>query len=423
MSAGDGLAFVQAVCVLTKTTLGLLFVAACSSAAGGSGSEAIHAEVEPFTGFSYDSGQLPTGSPVTVDFAAKADGKITLDAPDGSPNAGTFAIDGEIALTGLATSTLPGASYSGPIMGAPDLSIQIAGSASFTAMATGQAATVTATIPQSQLMTLPLATMLGIPAVTGNLTLTLAGGTVTSQFTGTCASDGHFAGTLVTSGTVMLGGSLDVAVPLAGDMTFDLGTMTMTIPKVTTNLVFATPDDPMATGCSNGDGSGGGGGGGGGNGSGSAGGGSGSGGGGGGTQLWDVIAQEATWGDINGTTPWDSNGGLADPYMIITINGVDYQTSILQDQSGGFAGWNETIAIVTTQDLGTELDIEVLDRDTDSSDHRRTDISDPSHPEDDVIASMGLSSQFYADGQSHTEDATYDGTAASITFAIVPHAN
>jgi len=115
-------------------------------------------------GFSFDSGELPAGSPVQLAFGLAAGGKIALDAPESG--AGT-----------------------------------ITGSAPFDPRAVGTPATLTATLTPSELIKLPLATLLGVPAITGDLELKLIGGTVSSTFTTTCTDGGKASGTLSTSGT------------------------------------------------------------------------------------------------------------------------------------------------------------------------------------------------------------------------------
>ncbi len=251
-----------------------------------SSSSAVHAELEPLAGLSYDSGAVPSGSPVTIDLQASAGGKLTLDAPEQGP--GEMRIDASITLGATITSTVPGASYNGPLQGAPALDIKIEGDTMFDPSSIGAATKLDAAIPPADLATIPLAAALGVPGVTGDLTIKLQGGTVTSVFTATCASAGHFAGTIDVSGTVMLGGSLKVEVPIVGEKTFDLGALAITVPAIHKPIVFTTPDDPQAAGCGGGSGSG--------SGSGSAGSGSGSDAGPAPDQLWDVIVYSATFG-------------------------------------------------------------------------------------------------------------------------------
>jgi hypothetical protein len=154
-----------------------------------------------------------------------------------------------VKLTGTANSTVPGATYSGPFMGAPNLSTALAGQTAFDATAVGKPATLSVVVMASDLVTLPLATLLGVPAVTGNLDLKVTGGTVTAVYTAVCASDGKYSGTVVTSGTVTLGGALDVSVPLIGDMSFPLPALSMQLPALTSAVNLTSTKDPMGLGC------------------------------------------------------------------------------------------------------------------------------------------------------------------------------
>ena len=405
-----------------SSLLPLLVLAACSSSSPGGGG-AIHAELQPLMGFSYDSGVVPDGSPVQVQLVASAAGKLTLDAADATPGSGTFAIDAGIALAATLHSTLPGAGYDGPIQGAPDLSIKIAGTTPFDPMVVGHPAMLMAPITPSTLVTVPLAVALGIPGVDGDLTLTLVSGTVTSQFTGTCADSGHFSGTVTTSGTVVLGGTLTVAVPIVGSKTFDLPAMTMDIPSADASVVFATPDDPSASGCSTapaGDGTDGG------TMPGDDGGTTPS---DGGTTLgdggadpnaqWEIVVKSASFGNRGDGSAWDPSG-LPDPYVEIKVGAKTFKTTVLVDQSGS-ATWNQTIGIVHTSELmaANGFDLSLLDRDADPAEHLGGAYTDPSEPGDDLIGGAG--SIAYYDGATRTLDLSYGGVTASVTYQFFPH--
>jgi hypothetical protein len=265
-------------------------------------------------------------------------------------------------------------------------------------MVTGKTATLTADVPAVHLATIPLAQAMGIPAVKGDLNIELVSGTVTSTFVGTCANAGHFAGTVHTGGTVTLGGTLVVEVPLVGEKTFDLGAMAMQIPAVDTPIVFATPDDPQASGCSaagGGSGNGNGNGDGDGNGSGSgsgSGGGDGGGGGDEGVTVWNVYIDQVTIpASPNGGQNWDA-AGYADPYVVFfagsSISARRMPTRVLTDVRDT-ADFPELVGTVTTEELENDgYAIELMDKDG-AGDRVRTEILDPDAPTDDIMASEG----------------------------------
>ncbi len=178
-----------------------------SSTDSSNGAATYHAESDPLKGFSYDSGKIPAGSPVQLDFKLAAGGNFTLDAASKDAGAGKFALDSKITMTANITSTVPGATYDGPIKGAPDIYIGISGSTTFDPLSIGQMATLTAMLTPSDLINLPLATLFGIPLMDGNLDLKLTGGSVTSTFSGVCTDGGKYSGTVATTGTLNIGGS------------------------------------------------------------------------------------------------------------------------------------------------------------------------------------------------------------------------
>jgi hypothetical protein len=391
----------------------LVVMAACAQGAddgavdGADPLARIHAELEPLQGFSFDSGWLPASSPVQLQLKASAGGKLIMDA-DAAADVGTMSLDAGIELAATIKSTITGAAYEGPVQGAPALSIKLVGSTAFEPMTVGKPATLSVAVQPTDLMTIPLATALGIPAATGDLTLQLAGGTVTAQLTGTCADDGHFTAALQFSGTVTLGGRFKVAVPLVGEKTFELPTISMQLPSAQTMINFSTPDDPEAKGCTpvaGGSGS-----------TGNGGSGSGSGGAGGPAGVWDIIVHSVVFGARPDGTAWDG-GSAADPYVIVKINGREYATQPQIDKEGS-AAWGAIVGTVTTVDLVQGLSIEILDRDWSTAEHMGGPASDPAHPADDYIASV--STVAFTDGLVHTIDMSWGGVAASIRLELGP---
>ena len=73
-------------------------LAACSgSTSTTEDGTAIKAEIEPLAGFSYSSGNVPAGAPVTINLSASAGGKLTFEAGL-EPGSGRMAIDAGIQL-------------------------------------------------------------------------------------------------------------------------------------------------------------------------------------------------------------------------------------------------------------------------------------------------------------------------------------
>jgi hypothetical protein len=133
--------------------------------------------------------------------------------------------------------------------------------------------------------------------------------------------------------------------------------------------------------------------------------------------VWDVFVQSATWSNHMDGSPWDPNG-LADPYVVVIINNVELDTSVLHAQLGS-AGWNETIGTVTTADLlANGFSLEILDSDLPGDQTGGAGgASDPNHPTDDYIGGEGSVAPF--DSVTHTDQLNFGGVTGSVTYRFV----
>ena len=222
-----------------------------SAGAGGGGVSGYEAEIEPFAMFSSDTGAVPSGSPVTVDFKWGANGKVTLNAP-ASGHDGTFAIAADITATNNAVSTLPGAAFTGPLKGVPNFDIKISGSTPFDATVM-TATTLTAQVSPSALISgLNLADLLGVPGLVGTLDVKLDGGTVTPTFTPSCNSNGAVSGSLGIAGSLNVSGTLTAGVSLLGiskTQSFPIPSFAVPLALPATTVNFKTAQDPQGIGC------------------------------------------------------------------------------------------------------------------------------------------------------------------------------
>jgi hypothetical protein len=221
-------------------------------------------EVEPLSGFSFDTGLIPAGSPAQVSLALSAGGAVNVTAVGvsaaeglaGRPGGGTLSLDLHVKMDGRLKIDSRLKKVDGDLPGLADIDIPITGEVSFDpfVLGEGESAEVEASIPETKLPPIPLG------SVPGKLELTVAtGSTITSAFRGTCLSvvDGEasYDGEVTTSGTLVLKGALALDLPAPLNKTIDLGEIPVTIPASTKPLAFGSQpargasDSKQGTGC------------------------------------------------------------------------------------------------------------------------------------------------------------------------------
>jgi hypothetical protein len=203
---------------------------------GGGGADAglikFHGEQMPFAGFDQDTGYQPDGSPVQVRFEVGASGGITVDAQavaggslaaptlSGKAGSGKAVLDGGFTLKVSLKVDVGPLHYDGPLMGTPDIEIKFSDMKGFDPFSIGQKVSLAADIPDTEVAAIPLQAAAGIP---GTLHIH-ASGTVTSDFSGTCAavssSGAQYLGQTSTGGMLVLSATVEIDVPLAGTKTF-----------------------------------------------------------------------------------------------------------------------------------------------------------------------------------------------------------
>jgi len=243
-----------------------VFAAACvlvgiackssSSSSGGMGTQNVtfHGAAPLFSGFSFDTGLIPAGSPVQVELSLKADGETDVDAAGktggsgsdltvyGTPGSGKVTLKGKFALEGQLNANVSGLpSYNGPIPGFDNVDIEFNQAATFDPFLVGGTSHVDAPIPPAMLPSIPLPG--GIP---GDLVIAIEDGSVVSaDFSGTCAAfDGknaHYTGTVTTTGTLKLKPTVEIKVPLLGTKSFDIPEIVVAIPSKSAGLDLGSP--------------------------------------------------------------------------------------------------------------------------------------------------------------------------------------
>lgn len=208
-------------------------------------------EAEIFPGLDYSTGLQPAGSPVQASFTVTASGTsaVTAEAAvsgskddpvlTGMPDGGELKLTGGFAMIGQLVIDIDGVpSYDGPIPGIENVDIPVEGTETYSPFSVGEARTVRADIPPSDLPGIPLPG--GIP---GQLVLTIAEGSFVEQdFTGACAGadgeDAVYTGTIDRRGTLVIRPRVDVEVPVVGTQSFD-------IPEFSVDLALGTSDLAM----------------------------------------------------------------------------------------------------------------------------------------------------------------------------------
>lgn len=260
-----------------KRALGVLvMVAATASAVGcgddaiGSGTEdvssglAFHAEAEPLSGFAFDTGLVPAGSPAQISLKLSAGGALRVDAKGqraaeglaGVAGSGKLALDVHVKMDGRLKVDSALKKYDGDLPGLKDIDIPIRGEIAFDPflVGDGESAALEAAIPATELPPIPLG------SVPGSLKLKVAEGSkLSSSFHGMCVSvaggTASYAGEAVTSGKLVLEGSIALELPAPLNKEVDLGTIEVPVPELKTPLDLGTapaagvPDSSQGGAC------------------------------------------------------------------------------------------------------------------------------------------------------------------------------
>jgi hypothetical protein len=240
------------------TTCLLLALTACATESdddgGPSGSNELvfHGEQAVLPGFSKDTGMQPADSPVQIQLTFNAGGSITADAQAiaggsgdavtvvGTPGSGMFKLDAHMKAAAMLHVALPGLTYDGPVPGIENIDIQFAAERAFDPFLLGNKAELSAAIPEIKLPPIPLPG--GLP---GTLNITIADGSVIrSALTGSCAGiDGksvQFLASTSTGGTLVVKSEIVISVPIAGDKTFTIPSLSIDIPAIDAAMDMGT---------------------------------------------------------------------------------------------------------------------------------------------------------------------------------------
>jgi hypothetical protein len=225
-----------------------LLLAACPDSGQGGGYAAeieFHGELGLLPGFDFDSGFLPADSPVAVRATATANGAITVTehaTTDGASlvpvaGSGVLALSGGIAFELSARIDVTGANFEG-VVDSFEYGLQDVSQA-FEPFADTTPATAMTMLPPAELGSVPIP---GVPGAT--LVVEVTGGTLTTQYAGTCAATrdgfGAVAGTLTTEGTVTLAASVEIDIPFVLTETFGPFPVDVAIPAVPTAIDLGT---------------------------------------------------------------------------------------------------------------------------------------------------------------------------------------
>lgn len=210
-----------------------------------------HNEQPVLPGFNFDSGLVPTGSPVQLRLAVSAGGAMTATAKaiaggDGSdravvgtPGSGAFTLDAHVKLDSTLKVDVAGLSYDGPIPGIENVDVAFGGKATFDPFLVGKQVHVIAKLPRIELPPIPLPG--GLP---GHLQLTVTeGSTIDVGLAGTCAgftgSTAQWHARTSTTAHVVIAPSIVLTVPIVGDKTFAIPDLTVDIPALAGSFDFA----------------------------------------------------------------------------------------------------------------------------------------------------------------------------------------
>jgi hypothetical protein len=231
-----------------RGVLVLCLSAAACQGGGGDGTMSFDAEAPLLPGFEKDTGFLPADQPVQVRLVARAGGAVKAHAEatggDGAlePVAGSGVLDvaASFAFEVHANIDVSGIKYNGLVQSI-DYTVPAATTAFDPFLLDGGEAMVASELPAEELASLPLASVPG-----GTLVLSIQGGTLTTRFTGVCASaaDGmaQYTGRVITAGRVELGAMVRFEVPLVGTKEFGPIVIPVDIPELDAAMDLGTLD-------------------------------------------------------------------------------------------------------------------------------------------------------------------------------------
>jgi hypothetical protein len=220
--------------------LGLGLVA-CSGADATTDAVDMKGAAPMFPDFSYDSQMQPPGSPVQAEFKASVNGEMRVAARAtskagklaGVAQTGKLAIELHTKLEGSLHVAAGMVKYDGPIPGLDDVDVPITGDVPFDPflLQDGEQASLDAAVPPTDLPPIPL-DAIGVP---GTLVLHVKEGSVVhGTLHGSCvsASGGKatFAGDTQTSGTIVLGATVKLDLPMPLGKEIDVPDMTIQLP-------------------------------------------------------------------------------------------------------------------------------------------------------------------------------------------------
>ena len=231
------------------------FSCAKSSAEEGESGLAFHGEGSLLNGFSFNTGPQPPTGPANVSLRLSGSGVVKVDARArvessalvGNAASGKLAIDAHVKLDGTLKIDSPIKKSTGDIPGLKDIDIAIAGASTFDPfLLDATSAEVTANIPETKLPDVPLG------SVPGKLQLTVvAGSKLTTTYRGSCMTIesglAHYRGSAVTSGTLVIRGTIVLELPSPLNKSIDLPEITVPVPSATSDVKFAVVATAGAT--------------------------------------------------------------------------------------------------------------------------------------------------------------------------------
>jgi hypothetical protein len=219
---------------------------ACKSSSSG-GRVSFQGQVQPFAGLSVDTGPQPGPGSATVDFTVTGSGTANANVAAaveggqlvGLPGTGVFSLNAAVTLAGRVQATGSSGAYDEPVPGLSSLSIPFVGSVAFDPFlaGAGQTATVTTAITPASLGNVPLG-----GTVPGQLSLAIGDGSVLVSTLGSAcvtvaAGTAHYMAETVTSGTLVLTGTLTVGAPYNQSVTLNISIL---IPDTTEIMDLGT---------------------------------------------------------------------------------------------------------------------------------------------------------------------------------------
>lgn len=233
-----------------RSVVALSLAGSVLASLGCSGGElAFHGEGDVLGAFEHDTGLQPGGSPVQVRALARGHGTVSVDAratAAGSaltavPASGSMHSSGGLSIEIYARIDTLGIEYDG-LVHTVEYQLPAEG-ATFDPflLAPGESAATSTTLPEAELARVP------IPSAPGaTLVLGIAGGTVETAFTGTCAAvdagRAHYRGRLTTTGTIDLSATVEISVPVVGSRSFGPFALGVPIPAIEHELDLGVLD-------------------------------------------------------------------------------------------------------------------------------------------------------------------------------------